>query len=339
MSLRTAIVTTLCDTEEVLASFVKYHLSIGFDHLFLFFDNPEEPIPQYVLQNPNITVFRRDQLLSYAWETTALFLTPAIARSIEQEVMTRQLLNAEIALRHAHEMGISWLLHIDIDELFYSTQGIQVHFQQLESRQVDAVHYLNLEAIPESAEITDYFQTVSLFKANPKKDQTKKVLSDHADYLETIPQLPNQFFNFYSNGKAAVKITERSLPKGCHNFTIPPGGKRIVESEDPLILHYPVCGLGHFIRKYTSRYLAGEKWFGEPVHGFNKLPAYYAGLKVMKKGNPQEIEQFYIDNYIISDKQHIQFLLDTGLSKRITDPINKLKARASQSQEYGLETG
>ena len=40
VSRRAAIVTTLRNTESVLASFLDYHLSIGFDHVFLFFDDP-----------------------------------------------------------------------------------------------------------------------------------------------------------------------------------------------------------------------------------------------------------------------------------------------------------
>ena len=38
---------------------------------------------------------------------------------VHEEVQSRQILNAEHALYRAAERGLTWLLHIDADELFY----------------------------------------------------------------------------------------------------------------------------------------------------------------------------------------------------------------------------
>ncbi len=325
MKPRSAIATTLRDAEDVLASFIDYHLAIGFDHLFLFFDATDAQIPQYVQDNPRITVFQRNITLSYAWEATTLFLTPALARSVESEVMTRQLLNAEIALRHAHQLGIDWLLHIDIDELFYTTQDVSSHFRKLETQGIDMVLYHNLEAIPELSDIDNYFKEVSLFKVNPVAAREQLDVRQFAELTNAIPQIPPQLFHFYSNGKSAVKVREETLPKGVHKFSIPPGSQAIVEQEEPVILHYPVCGAKHFERKYLSRDMSREKWFNKPGQMLSNMPAYKEGHAVVQTGSTSEIQSYFIKHYVISDREHIECLLDTGLCKRITAPATLIR--------------
>eukprot|EP01126_Amoeba_proteus_P008286 TRINITY_DN1305_c0_g1_i11.p1 TRINITY_DN1305_c0_g1~~TRINITY_DN1305_c0_g1_i11.p1 ORF type:complete len:159 (+),score=27.32 TRINITY_DN1305_c0_g1_i11:474-950(+) len=44
---------------------------------------------------------------------------------LHQEVQARQQLHAEIALRKCLTIGIDWLLHIDVDELFYC-EGVRL---------------------------------------------------------------------------------------------------------------------------------------------------------------------------------------------------------------------
>lgn len=40
---RAALVTTLRGAAPVLDSFIRYHLARGFAHLYLFFDDPDDP--------------------------------------------------------------------------------------------------------------------------------------------------------------------------------------------------------------------------------------------------------------------------------------------------------
>ena len=40
-----SIVSTIKATEEKVLAFAAHHLSLGADHLFLFFDDPEQPVP------------------------------------------------------------------------------------------------------------------------------------------------------------------------------------------------------------------------------------------------------------------------------------------------------
>ena len=43
MTVRAAIVTTLRNADAVLDDFIAHHLAAGFEHIFLFFDDPRDP--------------------------------------------------------------------------------------------------------------------------------------------------------------------------------------------------------------------------------------------------------------------------------------------------------
>lgn len=63
-----------------------------------------------------------------------------------EEVPVRQMLNAELAMILAEERGLTWLLHIDIDELFFTeAPDVSTHFAWLESQDVYSMTYMNHE--------------------------------------------------------------------------------------------------------------------------------------------------------------------------------------------------
>jgi len=141
----------------VVDSWVQWHLGIGFTHLFLFFDElPEEagakaavgpassstaadataaaalppplgtvghPAAKALLAEPafagRVTVLAARAPQLAAWQAAKCpGWSPATERFLG-EVPTRQCLNAETALAFAAAHGLDWLLHLDIDELFY----------------------------------------------------------------------------------------------------------------------------------------------------------------------------------------------------------------------------
>ena len=62
------------------------------------------------------------------------------------EVSARQLLDAELAMAKAPELGCRWLVCLDSDELFYTKEASVVpHFQYLEEKGIQQMSYLNHE--------------------------------------------------------------------------------------------------------------------------------------------------------------------------------------------------
>ncbi|MFK7846955.1 MAG: glycosyltransferase family 2 protein [Rhodothermales bacterium] len=339
MRLKTAIVTTLIDADATLASFIQYHLHIGFDHLFLFFDDPNAVLPGFVKDNPKISSFQRNEALENAWETTTSYLTPQISRSINSEAMSRQSLNAELALREAFHMEIDWLLHIDIDELFYPARTtVHKHFNMLQDRDIHCILYPNMEGIPEKKEVSDFFTEVTLFKVNPEINPNKSLINDHKTLLNNIPQIPPSFFHYYSSHKSAVRVFPNTMPKGVHNFSTPKGGTRKKFIDGPMILHFPCCGIAHFKQKYKTLGAFGNQWFGNGSNFHIKLDAHLNGRDIVGTKNDALMESYYLNTFVLSDQVSKSALLHAGLCRRIQNPAKMLHSLQKEVQHEDVFT-
>eukprot|EP00953_Heterococcus_sp_UTEX-ZZ885_P012749 7301-Heterococcus_DN1.PRE.1 len=70
-------------------------------------------------------------------------------------------------MRLAEQQGLTWLLHIDSDELFYTPEpSVVQHFDWLDSQGILQLTYSNNEGVPEVQQCadSDYFEHVTLFK-------------------------------------------------------------------------------------------------------------------------------------------------------------------------------
>jgi hypothetical protein len=199
-----AIVTTLRDAGAVIRSFVAYHRTIGFDHFFLFFDDPHDPALIWARAQSDVTAIAHDENLRRTWTSLKSYVQEG--DYVSREVMSRQVLNAEHAINLALGKGLRWLLHIDADELFYAPGGTTVeHFASLETKRIDTVTYLNYEAVPEREEIADFFCEVSVFKRPVRPGAAAREL------IKATPQLMPNFFT--TTGMASRRFA--STPRAC----------------------------------------------------------------------------------------------------------------------------
>ena len=79
----------------------------------------------------NVTVRTKNDVIRKEWETTVSYKKNInFAGFLEKEVMARQILNVELAIRQCLIMNIDWIIHIDCDELFVVNRGtLDDHFQ------------------------------------------------------------------------------------------------------------------------------------------------------------------------------------------------------------------
>ena len=162
---RAAIAVTLVNAEHTLDSFIRYHLAVGFAHLYLFFDQLGDPGLHSARVYPGVTAIQRDDALAERWRTCRLY--PQLAGQLHRP-QARQLLNVEVAAGLALDAGLHWLLQIDADELFYVPGGsVTAHFTDLADQQVYGITYPNYEAVSGQLEVADYFREVTLFNRNP----------------------------------------------------------------------------------------------------------------------------------------------------------------------------
>ena len=62
-----AIVTTLKQPGPSLASFLRYHLAIGFSRIFLFFDDPSDPYIEMARKFRHVRIIKNDAHLRRKW--------------------------------------------------------------------------------------------------------------------------------------------------------------------------------------------------------------------------------------------------------------------------------
>ncbi|ETX07276.1 glycosyltransferase family 2 protein [Candidatus Entotheonella palauensis] len=324
---RLAIATTLRNADDVLDSFIHYHQAIGFDHLFLFFDDPEELARSNVQGYDRVTAIAHDTDLRQRWSTSTL---PALWYA-QAEVMARQTLNLEVAIDLARQHHIDWLLHIDHDELFYVPGGAaKAHFASLTARNIQGMTYLNHEAVPEQVDILDFFKVATLFKkAGPAPGEKLAFNPQQLALINTTPQLPSRFFHFYVNGKSAAFVRGGLQPGGVHTFRLPEGELVAGGYEDPVILHYPCCGFDHFWNKFITLervYARGlETWWGQDITDIvGKF--YLEARDIVRRRDQQAARDCYRNRYVISDQTHIATLIENGLCFRISEPSELLMA-------------
>jgi hypothetical protein len=323
MSQKAAIVTTLRNPGRALESFIKYHLALGFDHIFLFFDHPDDsPVPGEAQLDSKVTYVPCDATVQEKWRRSKLYrIDSGVRQHIDSEVMARQMLNVEIAVQLALERQMDWLLHIDVDELFYSpNQSVQEHFLSLARTGVQAVTYLNYEAVPENVVIEDCFREVTLFKKHRLTLAGKSLSEKQKELVKDIPQFPRKYFYFYDNGKSAARLSPELLPEGVHRFNLAVGAlTRTFGKGGPSILHYSCCGFDNFWQKHTTRKFP-DKWFGK-----NEIERIYLEAQdVVSLGDKKAAREFYEKQFVLSDQALISALIENGLLCRILEPSNLL---------------
>nr|QEO74857.1 hypothetical protein [uncultured bacterium] len=345
MAQKVAIVSTLRNAGAVLDSFISYHLSLGFAHLFLFFDDPDDPSVNTARGYPNVTVIRNGEKLRQLWGKTKQYaLRPEFRRFINSQVVVRQMLNVEIANQLALRQGIDWLLHIDLDELFYCpNQTLQEHFQNLTDRNINNVTYLNHEAVVERGDIDDYFREATLFKKNTAAPVPPSLRARQNRVIKSIPQFNPNFFLFYNVGKAAARPAENLMHSSVHTFFYltkenahylnsdftsgassgPQAGSTI--SADAVILHYPCCGFEHFWNKYVSRGNFEDKWL-DRIEIAPFLPFHIEARNTVMRGDKEAARELYHRRVVINDQAIIDRLIESELACRIHEPSRLLAA-------------
>ena len=107
-----------------------------------------------------------DYKLCAPWEVSTVELA-----TMTPDVQAKQSLVMNRALREAFEMGLDWMLQLDIDELLYLPRGderedARAYFGRV-AEEVDICHFHNHEVMPcERLEVADWFGE-TLFKINP----------------------------------------------------------------------------------------------------------------------------------------------------------------------------
>lgn len=363
MSMKTAIVTTHRGAAPILDAFLRYHLSLRFDHVFLFADDPGDAGTEIARRYPGVTVVPNDEDLHRRWRRTPLYRSRRkwVETYLHREVMVRQTLNVEVAIEMALESGVDWLLHIDADELFHCPETtVAEHFLGLGEKGIAGARYLNFEGVPESPDVADCFREVTLFKVPPRTLPGGTLSVEQRELVKSIPGFPEGFFHFYANGKSAARVAPGLRPAGVHNFTptvrlqqlyvvqqwlaggrtvrwlrqkgLVPGLRRVLLREGvfpvalrstPAILHYPCCTFEVFWDKYRALGQFADSWFGKVDIRSAVGSTHLDSRDVVAQGDREGAKSFYRERFVMQQEDAAR-LVESGLAVRIHGPSELL---------------
>ena len=281
-----AVTTTAVNPGAMLNAWLEYHLR-RFDFIMVFIDDPSER-----------TLF--ETIRHELHDDTRIMLLdgyPDRSDMSPSGVMNRQNSNTQVAIDIALMNNITWLLHIDSDELFYEPDGDR-SWQTLEG--VDHVTFLNHEAIPLVHKVTNPFLECTLFKVNGR--------------LEFIA---------YGNGKSAVRLAPGVQSWGVHAFTGYNGEhidmREHGTSQSPVILHYPNVCFESWVQKYKSYGRFSSFWFDDPTQVLTltfMLESRDRLHKALENGKWEEAREFF--NSMIPDREACESMLKKGDLRRYT---------------------
>lgn len=339
-------------TARPLESFLRYHLAIGFDRVLLFADDASDekslaiagtfPAEQVLLHvaGPELDALHARRCSSF--ERLA---------SLRDEVSARQMLNAELAMAVASDLGLRWLVHLDADELFFTDEpSIAPHFARLDEDGVHQMTYLNLEGVPEEPDTEDYFSRVTLFRRHhfsvPLTDEARRAMRFWMD--RTIDR---QYLLMYDNGKSACRVLPGATPLSQHLWRLPAEGgyrsctaladvRRLdVENyrgcTDTCILHFPVCGLSWLRDKYKTLGAFPDTWLGGKVavpRSFHTTARQLCAedCALDGEGGGGLLEELFRREVLLEDAGEAGRQVAAGVCLRITRPAGLLGADVSR---------
>ncbi|KAJ8602508.1 hypothetical protein CTAYLR_001269 [Chrysophaeum taylorii] len=324
-------------------SFVRWHLALGFERLYLYFDDAgaapvglaelEAYLEKDEAAGERVERVRRTEKL--ADEERCLCASfERFGPFVDAEVQARQALNAEHASIRARERGLRWLVHIDIDELFFASnrRAFLEHFAAMDASEVGHVTYANHEGVPEAGDAVDYFASVTLFRVNhlrvPLSDAALRAMQWWRDRTRR-----GQYLLCYDNGKSAVRLVEGVAPTSVHAWSL--GAARLrrrtalcdaralaVEDVDaaldePCVLHYVACGKFWLRTKYEILGDFDDAWFGGalPIAASFHLDSRDV---VVGSGDAAVFDRFYDAHLAPPDRDTIRRHLDAGVLRSYT---------------------
>jgi hypothetical protein len=322
-----AIVSTVRSPGSApLRSWLRYHRAIGFDRMYLFFD-PGDPGAAEAAREDGVEVViaddaHRARLAQHPYArryAPVLFETGASVTSPDA-LTALQLCNMAAGLDLARRDGASWLLHIDVDELFFAGErSATEHFALLDALGMAQARYINHEAVGERDEHDDYFAEMTLFKRNPAEVPREALASQRAFWEER-----GGYFLAYANGKCAVRVLDGVVPETAHGFRLPTVAMGRCNLSTPSVLHYPYTSFERFWDKHArlgdfgGDVLLGQRW--EPTSFLLQARDRVMG------GRRDEARRLYQRAALLFDAERAGELVASGALFRLDAPARAVAA-------------
>lgn len=312
-------VTTLKAPLNETLMFVNYHLNMGVNHMYLFFDDPNDNCIDALADYKKVTCIRCD---SNHWENLLAQQSEALDRdwtqieplqlrqTLSSSLDHRQILNANYAFQLAQQDGYDWLIHMDSDELLYAQESLDVLLSKV-SPKIEVLVIKPLETALEKDKYESFFEEVTLFKSLPWLGQ--KYL---AYFLGCQRVFQNgSYFRAHPFGKSAVRTNAKIKSIDVHYPIAATGHKlRAKRSFRIKLLHFDCCGFESWQRKWIGRYDGSATYAQDDVPTRQKQLAQFG--EAYESGDVNKLQDLYRRLYFFSNYEY-KVLSLLGLLQRI----------------------
>jgi hypothetical protein len=279
-------VTTLKAPLNQTLSFVNYHLNIGIDHMFLFFDESDRAIEE--LKNyERVTCFKCDRK---HWNK--------YSKDKDISIEKKQRINSKIALKISIKKEFNWIIHIDSDELIHIKKNLKSYLSKVKKK-FDYVRFPTLEVVPEKIKYNNRLKELKLFKRN-------------------FGKISKKYYKGNIAGKSFTRVSDKIDNLGIHIPEAKEGNiLRYKFSLRGRILHFDCAGFEEWKTKWKDR-LEGKVIGEEMGEGRKKMINEFG--EVYKKEDENELVKLYKKQFMFSENIK-RILLLLGVLKKIK--INK----------------
>jgi len=293
MNNKIGIVTTVKANKRVIIEFVNYHLNIGIDHIFLFFDDPNDLNIELFTTNKQVTAIACTQ---GHWKKVGCLF--------DSDIEIRQKANANYAIEIAIEKNLGWVSHIDIDELIYSAQPLKTIIKEAASN-TSYIWLRPYEAIPLNTTNQSPFQYIKQFKVLSKTSIEKLIQENSRDLLTNILYL-GQYFRGHIGGKSIVNISKNTRTKiqclGIHKPTfINNNNLKVFEDKELHLLHYDCYDFNNWLTKWTRRYNGSASFNGRK----NRKEQFNEFVTAYQSGCTEKMQELYRCHYLLTKKEKV----------------------------------
>lgn len=226
------IISTVKTQSSQLHLFVKYHLNIGINDIFLFFDDPED---KSINSFSNYSGVHVVSCSTQYWQQTA----GKRPDSIEE----RQIVNVNKGAEYLASHDCNWLIHIDSDEIINPLVPLN---QVLNNTSADAIRFSMLEAISEREDY-DHVFCPTLFRKMASNNQIK--LAEILGCSNAI--FHGEYFRGHTASKMAVRV-KNNISYGIHGPKV--SSKATIENTNSIqLLHYDGVDINAWKTKWDRR--------------------------------------------------------------------------------------
>lgn len=266
-------VTTLRATLKEILPFVNYHLNVGIDHMFLFFDDPADAAAKALAENPRVTcILCTPEHWAELGKRQTSWL-PEFDGSKPPLIEDRQRLNATAALKLARSRHFDWIAHIDADELLYARNGLRALLDHVHSS-VDFIRFPVLEAVASDSNGTNPMQSINLFKVaefrvseaggqptigtrlrafarrigHRLKRTVAKLTAARSIFTNNGLIIGHSFGKSFVRTGSNVSYLKLHLPMACPGSTL-----RFTIARQGYLLHFDSCNFNQWYEKWRRR--------------------------------------------------------------------------------------